>query len=255
MVEPAAFRKPDRYKASSYRAYNGKMPSCYDTAIWSRGAASIDRAIVEKLGPSIRSLRTLDIGCATGRRLDHLAEAGATQLAGTDLAPNILKVAEKKLAQRGAPVDLRIADAEDRLPWDDESFDAVTLTGVLHHFFRPKDAIAEIRRVLCPGGRLLVLDACFFPLVRQVVNMALRVWPHDGDYDFYGADQAAGLLNGRRRGQIGNVDVKDEQRHRNSYHPVDKRVLAHRLQRRHDVRRRARLEAEVWPLGKEGISQ
>lgn len=91
MVEPATFRKPDRYKASSYRSYNGKMPSCYDTAIWSRGAASIDRAIIEKLGASICSPRILDVGCATGRLLDHLAEAGATHLAGTDLAPNILE--------------------------------------------------------------------------------------------------------------------------------------------------------------------
>ena len=194
MVEPATFRKPDRYKASSYRAYNGKMPSCYDTAIWSRGAASIDRAIVEKLRASIRSLRILDVGCATGRLLDHLAEAGATHLAGTDLAPNILKVAAKKLALRGIPVDLRVADAEDRLTWDGESFDAVTLTAVLHHFFRPSDAIAEIRRVLCPGGRLLVLDVCFFPLVRQIVNLALRVRPHDGDCHFHSAAQAAGLL-------------------------------------------------------------
>lgn len=130
----------------------------------------------------------------TGPLLGHLAEAGATHLAGTDLAPNILKVAATKLAQRGVPVDLRVADAEDRLPWDDESFDAVTLTGVLHHFFRLGDAIAEIRRVLGPGGRLLVLDACFFPLVRQVVNLALRVRPHDGDCHFYSAAQAAGLL-------------------------------------------------------------
>ncbi len=191
---PVAFTKPDRYKASSYRAYNGKMPSCYDTAIWSRGAASIDRAIIEKLGASIGALRILDVGCATGRLLDHLAEAGATHVAGTDLAPNILKVAEKKLAQRGARIDLRIADAEDRLPWDDESFDAVTLTAVLHHFFRPKDALSEMRRVLRPAGRLLLLDACFFPLMRQVVNLALRVAPHDGDYHFYSSGQAAGLL-------------------------------------------------------------
>jgi ubiquinone/menaquinone biosynthesis C-methylase UbiE len=194
MIDPATLRKPDRYKTSSYRAYNGKMPSCYDTAIWSRGAGSIDRAIIEKLGPSIRSLRILDVGCATGRLLDHLAEAGATHLSGTDLAPNILKVAAKKLAERGVPVDLRVADAEDRLPWDDESFDVVTLTGVLHHFFRPRDAVAEIRRVLCPEGRLLVLDACFIPLVRQIVNLALRVRPHDGDYHFYTTAQAAGLL-------------------------------------------------------------
>jgi SAM-dependent methyltransferase len=82
----------------------------------------------------------------------------------------------------------------DRWTWDDEFFDAATLTGVLHHFFRPRDSLAEIRRVLRPGGRLLIIDACFFPLVRQIINAALRVAPHDGDCHFYSAREAAALL-------------------------------------------------------------
>lgn len=86
------------------------------------------------------------------------------------------------------------ADADDLLPWDDDFFDAVTLTGVLHHFFRPRDALAEIRRVLRPGGRLLVIDPCFFPPARQVLNVVLRIIPHDGDYHFYSARRAEQLL-------------------------------------------------------------
>ncbi len=195
MFESPSFRKADRYKSSSYRSYNFKMPSHYDKAIWSWGASSIDRAILEKLRNEIASLRILDVGCATGRLLDQLAAAGATRLSGTDLAPNILEVAAKKLRHRGVPVDLRVADAEDQLPWGDKTFDAVTLTAVLHHFFRPKDALNEIRRVLRPGGRLLVLDVCFFSLVRQIINLALSVRPHDGDYHFYTAVQAACLLS------------------------------------------------------------
>lgn len=79
MVEPAAFRKPDRYKASSYRAYNGKMPSCYDTAIWSRGAASIDRAIIVYTGGhaagllanTARSTSSADLTTLSGRSSVH----------------------------------------------------------------------------------------------------------------------------------------------------------------------------------------
>jgi ubiquinone/menaquinone biosynthesis C-methylase UbiE len=196
MGEQRKFRKPDRYKASSYRSYNFKMLSRYDSCLWMKfcQTALWDGAIVHELRPRIDSLRILDVGCATGRLLEQLARAGARQLCGADLAPRILEVAEEKLARYGISVDLRAADAEDCLPWDAESFDVVTLTGVLHHFYRPKDALAEVRRVLRSGGRLLLMDPCFFTPVRQILNAALQVAPHDGDYRFYSAARAADLL-------------------------------------------------------------
>ena len=194
MVEVPTFRKHDRYKASSYRSYNFKMPARYDTCIWVKGAPVWDRIIIEELRPHIGSLRILDVGCATGRLLERLAAAGATQLFGVDLAPRILEVAAEKLSKTGTSVDLRTADAEDCLPWNPESFDVVTLTGVLHHFFRPRDALAEIRRVLRPGGRLLIMDVCFFWPLREIINAALYVAPHDGDCHFYSVTDAAALL-------------------------------------------------------------
>lgn len=196
MVEQPALRKYDRYKASSYRSYNFKVPSCYDTSIWMKfcQTALWDITLVQELRQDIRSLRILDVGCATGRLLQRLAEAGATELCGVDLAPRILEVAREKFARARVSADVRTADAEDLLPWDDGAFDAATLTGVLHHFFTPKDALAEIRRVLLPGGRLLVIDPCFFPPLRQILNLALRVAPHDGDYHFYSPQEATRLL-------------------------------------------------------------
>jgi ubiquinone/menaquinone biosynthesis C-methylase UbiE len=198
MDDMPGLRKPDRYKASSYRSYNFKLPSRYDTRVWMKfcQVALWDRALLQALGPNLRSLRILDVGCATGRLLARLAEAGATQLYGADLAPRILEVAREKLSRTKAKVELRTADAEDSLPWDRDSFDAVTLTGVLHHFFRPGDALAEIHRILRPGGRLLIVDPCFFSPVRQILNAALRVAPHDGDFHFYSATAATDLLTG-----------------------------------------------------------
>ena len=193
MSHTPPFRKPDRYKASSYRSYNTVMPERYDR-IWGRWLGPWDRAIAGVIGSDIAALRILDVGCATGRLLQVLASAGATALAGADLAPRILDVAAQKLAQADVHADLQPADAEDRLPWDDSTFDAVTLTGVLHHFFRPMDALAEIRRVLRPGGRLLVADPSFFTPLRQVLNTWFRFRPHDGDYHFYSATGAAKLL-------------------------------------------------------------
>jgi ubiquinone/menaquinone biosynthesis C-methylase UbiE len=196
MSDQPVYRKPDRYKAASFRNYNDKMPSRYDTCSWMKlcQIPLLDRVVVQELRPNIDSLSILDVGCATGRLLEQLALAGATRLHGADLAPRILEVARQKLARTGVPVELRTADAEDRLPWDHDCFDAVTLTGVLHHFFRPRDALAEIRRVLRPGGMFVVVDVCFFFPLRQLSNLALRVVSHDGDFHFYAPGQAGNLV-------------------------------------------------------------
>jgi ubiquinone/menaquinone biosynthesis C-methylase UbiE len=196
MAETPNFAKPDRYKASSYDAYNVRLPERYDASrwMWFCQAPLLDRTIIEELQPSVGSLDILDVGCATGRLLAKLAAAGAHRLSGTDLAPRILEVARGKLAAQGADADLRSADAEDALPWRADSFDVVTLVGVLHHFYRPHEALREIHRVLRSSGRLVVVDPCFFSPIRQVLNLWMRVAPHDGDYRFYAPKRAAALL-------------------------------------------------------------
>jgi ubiquinone/menaquinone biosynthesis C-methylase UbiE len=194
------FRKPDRYKSSSYRAYNFKMPSRYDSAYFIKlfQLPLWHRAVVEVLQAEIESADILDVGCGTGTLLTDLARSGATSLAGVDLAPNILDVAREKLSLAGAKADLRSADAEEPLPWASESFDVATLTGVLHHFYRPHDALGEIHRVIRPGGRLLIVDPSFFTPLRHLFNVYLRVLPHDGDCHFYSATQACRLLAAQR---------------------------------------------------------
>lgn len=191
-------RRYDRYKASSYKAYNVKLPDRYDRGIALRilRVSVMDDFVLDELGPDPGSLRILDVGCATGRLLERLAAAGATRLAGTDLAPRIVDVARGRLSGRGVAADLKAADAEGGLPWPASSFDVVTLTGVLHHFMTPEAALAEMARVLGPGGRLILSDACFFSPAREIMNLSLLVHPHEGDYHFYTAFEAADLLTG-----------------------------------------------------------
>lgn len=186
----------DRYKASSFKAYNFKLPRRYDNSILVKlfRVSVMDEFVLDELGVEIGSLALLDIGCATGRLLDFLAANGARRLAGSDIAPQILEVARSKLAERGAVTEFRCADAENSLPWPSRDFDVVTLTGVLHHFFAPLKALSEIWRVLRPGGRLIVVDPCFFPPIREFFNLCLRVHPHEGDYHFYTPEQTKKML-------------------------------------------------------------
>jgi ubiquinone/menaquinone biosynthesis C-methylase UbiE len=193
--EPKANRR-DRYKESSFRAYNEKLPDRYDTSIAVRlfRPSTMDDFVLDVLGQDVASSAILDVGCATGRLLEHLAEAGARELAGSDLAPRILDVARRKLSRFDVKSDLRDADAETLLPWAADMFDAVVLTGVVHHFYHPEAALREVERVLRPGGKLIIADACFIPPMRELFNLCLRVHPHEGDCHFYTATQLRQLL-------------------------------------------------------------
>jgi SAM-dependent methyltransferase len=188
--------KYDRYKASSFRAYNEKLPDQYDRSIAVRllRLSRMDDFVLDVLGHDIGSSSILDVGCATGRLLERLAEAGARKLSGSDLAPRILEVAHRKLTRFDIEPDLRDADAETWLPWDADTFDVVVLAGVVHHFYRPESALREIKRVLRPGGALIIADACFFPPVRELFNLCLRIHPHEGDCRFYTSNLLRRLL-------------------------------------------------------------
>ena len=177
----------DRYKASSFRAYNGKLRERYDASLAVRllRVTTMDDFVLDVLGSQVSEYSILDVGCATGRLLERLADSGARKLSGSDLAPRILEVARRKLCPRDVELDLRHADAETSLPWEPDTFDVVTLTGVLHHFCHPESALGEVGRVLRAGGMLVIADACFFPPVRELFNLCLRVHPHEGDCRFY----------------------------------------------------------------------
>ncbi len=101
--------------------------------------------------------RALDAGCGTGAFLlplaRRLAPQGATVI-GLDLAEGTLGQARAGVQAEGLPVDCIIGDVE-ALPFDDNSFDLVLANYMLYHVPNLERAIAELRRVLRPGGTLL----------------------------------------------------------------------------------------------------
>ncbi len=199
------FLKNDRYKRSSYYAYNWKMPQTYDSCIWMKVGKIdlLDEAVLYEMSGNDRSVRILDVGCATGRLLFKLAENRYTNLSGVDLAPQIIEVAQKKLSNFRVNLNLKVADSEDNLPWPDNSFDIITLTGVIHHFYRLHDALKEINRVLDKQGKLIIWDPWFPMIVRQILNSWLYFFPHDGDYRFY----TPTIMN-KKLSDIGLIDIQ-----------------------------------------------
>jgi len=115
-------------------------------------------------------------------------------LAGVDIAPRIVACAERHLSQMGLAADLRVTDAEVSLPWPSQSFDVVTMTGVLHHFPHATDALKQVHRVMRPAAALILIDPWFPPIVRQLINQYLRIRPRDGDFRFWAPTEVAGLF-------------------------------------------------------------
>jgi SAM-dependent methyltransferase len=102
-----------------------------------------------------RGLRVLEIGCGMGTDGAQFAQAGA-HYTGIDLTEAAIELARKRFELSGLAGEFRVADAED-LDFADDSFDRVYSHGVLHHTPNIARAIAEIHRVLKPGGRAMVM--------------------------------------------------------------------------------------------------
>jgi ubiquinone/menaquinone biosynthesis C-methylase UbiE len=105
--------------------------------------------------------RVLDVGSGPGRLAFALADrvSPGGSVDGVDAAREMVARAEKNNRRRRRPVTFATARAQ-ALPFPDESFDAVTSTLVLHHV-APDDraaAVGEMRRVLRPGGQVLIAE-------------------------------------------------------------------------------------------------
>jgi ubiquinone/menaquinone biosynthesis C-methylase UbiE len=102
---------------------------------------------VEAVGPA---RRVLEVGAGEGQVARALAAAGVPEVVGLD--PTAAQIAEA-VARGGGPRYLR--GAADALPFDDKTFDTVVACLVFEHIDAVDEAIAEVARVLAPGGRFV----------------------------------------------------------------------------------------------------
>ena len=98
-----------------------------------------------------------DLGIGDGLLTLMLAQAGG-RVTAVDLSSEMLRQLELRAKKRGLD-NLEYVEAEiEDLPLEAERFDVVVLSQALHHAHNPEVALAEARRILKPGGRLLVID-------------------------------------------------------------------------------------------------
>lgn len=150
---------PERIKRANIR-YHDAAAAEYDSK-WGIdfgpiGQDQVRRKVAKALGgwPEAPFGDALEIGAGTGYFSLNLLQLGAVErLVATDISPAMLAELKGTAERLGLEVETRATDAE-RLPFEDASFDFVFGHAVLHHLPDLRGALAELRRVLRPGGTL-----------------------------------------------------------------------------------------------------
>ena len=131
---------PRTYYDKFSLSYNRRRGRGYHALIDELEAAAV---------PAGRSTRVLEAGCGTGLVMERLRAGGATRLYGIDLSEGMLRIARQ---ERHSVAQASIT----ALPFRDATFDVVYSFKVLAHVPNIRDALAEILRVVRPGGTAVV---------------------------------------------------------------------------------------------------
>ena len=105
--------------------------------------------------------RILEVGCGPGHLSIQMARKHGVDVSGVDLDPAMVEHARTNTLRHrdypGAPPSFQVGDVA-ALPYPDHSFDIVVSTLSMHHWEEPGAGLAEISRVLRPGGRAVIWD-------------------------------------------------------------------------------------------------
>ncbi|MER7247276.1 methyltransferase domain-containing protein [Kribbella sp. NPDC000426] len=175
MTPETAEQQPDHYDgfAEAYAREN-------ENGLFNRWYAR--PAVLDLLG-DVAGRRILDVGCGSGPLFADLKERGAN-VAGLDASPAMIRLARERL---GDDADLTVADLTRPLPYDNEAFDDALAVLVLHYLEDWSGPLTELRRVLRPGGRLVVvvnhpvIPPVLYPEVDYFATVANKE-----EYDFDG---------------------------------------------------------------------
>jgi ubiquinone/menaquinone biosynthesis C-methylase UbiE len=145
--------------------------------------AYYERPAMLALAGDVTGRSVLDAGCGSGPLSEALQTRGAAVTA-FDASPAMVELARRRL---GREVRVDVADLTRRLPYDDGQFDDAIASLVLHYFEAWTVPLAELRRVLKPGGRLLL--SVNHPIIYKILKPEADYFEtvsHTEQYSFNG---------------------------------------------------------------------
>jgi len=131
-------------------------------ARWYAKTTRKDYAEFQKLGARLAEhlppgSSVLEVAPGPGYLSIELAKFGRYSVTGLDISETFVGIARKNAAEAGVQVDFRHGNAS-AMPFADDSFDLIVCRAAFKNFSEPVKALAEMRRVLRPGGRAIIID-------------------------------------------------------------------------------------------------
>lgn len=141
---------------------------------------------LKALGIGLPEQSILDLGTGTGVLARRFAQQGAT-VCGIDISPGQIDTARQLAVRELLKIDFRVSPAE-KTPFDEETFDVIT-ANQCWFYFKEDEAIAEVKRLLKPGGVLMTSHFSWLPrldkIAKKTEELVLKYNPEwsTGDWD------------------------------------------------------------------------
>lgn len=166
-------------------------------------------ALVKEKNPE----KILDIATGTGDLAINLAETNASKIVGLDISEGMLAVGRKKIAQKNLSDKIEMIQGDsEALPFEDNSFEAITVAFGVRNFENLEIGLEEILRVLSPGGIFVILETSVptkFPFKqgynfysKNLLPLLGKLFSKDGDAYSYLSESAAAFPYGEKFNNI-----------------------------------------------------
>ena len=170
------------------------------------------KKVVNKVAAT-KPKRILDVATGTGDLAINLAKTDAEEIIGLDISAGMLNVGKEKVAAKNLDDRIKMVQGDsENLPFEDDYFDAITVAFGIRNFETLEKGLAEILRVLKPGGIFVILETSVptkFPFkqgyglyTKTLLPLIGRVFSKDRDAYGYLSESASVFPYGEKLNNI-----------------------------------------------------
>ncbi len=152
----SAMRRWRRKRDVAITGWNARMYDRQGRRYRQNEFADLARQLAERIPAESR---ILEVASGSGYLAIELSRLGRTHVVGSDISADQVAIASENARRASVPLEFVVAGVQD-LPFADSSFDFALCFAAFKNFRNPAGALGEIRRILTPGGSLIIGDMC-----------------------------------------------------------------------------------------------